>query len=254
MDWEIQLPSKFNSLETTFRKGRNPFDGLVRGYGIDKANVEQLCDADQDFIEAVNISWKRTYLHKSNIMNLYMLLRFYLPKISFGHIVEFGSYKGGSAIFLASIAQKFLPGVQVIGFDTFTGMPETDLTIDAHFEGEHKDTDINELNRYIHQCNLSNLRFVKGRFEETADESLKDIGPVALVHIDCDIYSSITCCYESIKKYFVNGAYIVFDDCLYSHCLGAFEAVEEILIKQDGLNAEQNSPQLVFRYPSDFEG
>ncbi|MFL2783217.1 MAG: hypothetical protein ACJZ9G_13470 [Rhodospirillales bacterium] len=75
-----------------------------------------------------------------------------------------------------------------------------------------------------------------------------------LVHIDCDIHSTITYCYESIKKYFVNGAYIVFDDCLYSHCLGAFEAVEETLIKQDGLNAEQNSPQLVFRYPSDFKG
>jgi hypothetical protein len=74
---------------------------------------------------------------------------------------------------------------------------------------------------------------------------MRGIGPVALVHIDCDIYSSITFCYEAIKEYLVNGAYIVFDDCLYSHCLGAFEAVEEALIKKDGLNAEQNSPQLV---------
>ena len=121
MDWEIQLPKKFDALDKSFRKGRNPFDGLVRGYGIDKANVEELCDADQDFNEAVNISWQRTYLHKSNYMNLYLLLRFYLPNINFGHILEFGSYKGGSAIFLASIAKEFLPGVQVIGFDIFLG-------------------------------------------------------------------------------------------------------------------------------------
>jgi hypothetical protein len=254
MDWEIKLPKKFGSLATTFRKGRNPFDGLVRGYGIDQANVEELCDGDQDFINAVNISWQRTYLDKSKIMNLYMLLRFYLPNISFGHIVEFGSYKGGSAIFLASIAKKFLPDVKVIGFDTFTGMPETDLTIDAHFEGELLDTDFDGLNKYVEECNLTNLRFVKGKFEDTAETFLQNIGPVALVHIDCDIYSSITYCYTAIKKYFVNGAYIVFDDCLYSHCLGAFEAVEEVLIKQDGLNAEQNSPQLVFRYPNDFNG
>ena len=40
------------------------------------------------------------------MMNLYMLLRFCLPKISFGHVVEFGSYLGGSAIFFKLKLQK----------------------------------------------------------------------------------------------------------------------------------------------------
>jgi cephalosporin hydroxylase len=254
MGWDIHLPNKFKGLSTAYRKGRKPYDGFVRGYGIDKGKIEELCDKDKDFIDAVKVSWERTYLDKNNIMNLYMLLRFYLPNIAFGHIVEFGSYKGGSAIFLAHVANNFIPNVKVIGFDSFDGMPKTDPSIDAHFEGEFTDTSYNKLNEYVRNNNLNNLKFIKGKFEDTAENELKKIGPVSLVHIDCDIYSSITYCYEVVKKYLVSGAYIVFDDCLYAHCLGAFEAVEEHLIKRDGLHAEQNVPHLVYRYPANFSG
>ena len=85
---------------------------------------------------------------------------------------------------------------------------------------------------------LSEVARHEGKFEETAKAYIQNIGPVVLVHIDCDIYSSITYCYTAIKKHLVNGAYIVFDDCLYSDCLGAFEAVEGVLIKQDGLKMQ----------------
>jgi predicted O-methyltransferase YrrM len=59
-------------------------------------------------------------------MNIYLLIRFFLPKLEFGHIVEFGSYKGASAMFMAKLAQKYLPGVEVYALDTFSGMPATD--------------------------------------------------------------------------------------------------------------------------------
>ena len=183
-----------------------------------------------------------------------MLIRFFLTKIPFGHIVEFGCYQGGSAIFLAKVGKKFLPRVNVIGFDSFSGIPFSDPTIDAHFEGEFHDTDLQELREFVSSQNLTNLRFVEGNFEDTAKDNLNEIGPISLVHIDCDTYSSITYCYEAVKPYLVNGAYIVFDDPLHSRCLGAFEAVEDHLIKKDNLNAEQVYPHLVFRYPSGFGG
>ncbi len=50
-----------------------------------------------------------------------------------------------------------------------------------------------------------------------------------------------------MKKYLVPGAYIVFDDPLYGHCLSAFEAVEDRLVQRDRLHAEQVYPHLVFR-------
>ncbi|MGC8908947.1 MAG: hypothetical protein ACP5M0_16110 [Desulfomonilaceae bacterium] len=41
---------------------------------------------------------------------------------------------------------------------------------------------------------------------------------------------------------------MIFDDPLYGSCLGAFEAVEELVIRNDGLHAEQAFPHLVYRY------
>jgi hypothetical protein len=43
------------------------------------------------------------------------------------------------------------------------------------------------------------------------------------------------------------GGYIAFDDACFSSCLGATEAVEEFLIRRDGLHAEQIYPHFVFR-------
>ena len=48
----------------------------------------------------------------------------------------------------------------------------------------------------------------------------------------------------------VPGGYLAFDDATVSSCLGATEAVESLLIRRDGLNAEQIWPHFVFRAPS----
>ena len=45
------------------------------------------------------------------------------------------------------------------------------------------------------------------------------------------------------------GGYWVFDDPLTPDCIGAAEAVEDVLIKRDGLNSEQLYPHYVFREP-----
>jgi hypothetical protein len=45
----------------------------------------------------------------------------------------------------------------------------------------------------------------------------------------------------------VPGGYLVFDDATVSSCLGATEAVEQILIRRDGLSSEQIFPHFVFR-------
>jgi GT2 family glycosyltransferase len=88
---------------------------------------------------------------------------------------------------------------------------------------------------------------VQGRFEEAAPSLLPQIAPITLAHIDCDIRSSVAYSYEAVKPYMASGGYIVFDDAQTSSCLGATEAVEDLLIRRDGLNAEQIYPQYVFR-------
>jgi predicted O-methyltransferase YrrM len=176
-------------------------------------------------------------------------MKFYLPRLPFGHIVEFGSYKGDSAIFMAALAETFVPGVQVIAFDTFSGMQATDPSVDAHRDGDFSDVDLVELRQYVEQVGLKNLIFVQGLFEDTALAVLQQKNPLALVHIDCDLRSAVAYAYDTAKPHVVPGGYWVFDDAFIPDCVGEAEAVEDLLIKRDGLNSEQLFPHYVFREP-----
>ena len=232
-------------------RGRNPYDGYQRSLGLARPPIAERLKRDLDFEEALQLSQGRTIVGEHNLVNLFMLIKLFVPRLPFGHIVEFGSFRGGSAIFMAFLAQKFLPNAQVLAFDTFSGMPPTDKAIDLHNAGDFQGVDLPELRRYVEEIGLRNLHFVKGKFEDEASHALKELQRVAICHIDCDIRSATQSAYDTTRPYMVPGGYWVFDDPLQPTCLGATEAVEDLLIKRDSLNAEQVWPHLVFREPFD---
>lgn len=203
---------------------------------------------DPIYIEAMRLANGRTIVAEDNRMNIFLIMKYFLPDVPFGHIVEFGSYKGGQAIFMSYVVKRILPGVKVYGFDTFKGMPKTDKSIDAHSAGDFGDVDLNELRAFCIEHELDNIEFVQGLFEETAIIVLPKIKSVSLTHIDCDIKSSVAYSYDVVKPYMVNGGYYIFDDATVSSCLGATEAVEELLIQRDRLFSEQIFPHFVFRH------
>jgi hypothetical protein len=237
------------SVENSVRKGRNLYEGYQRGIGLAFSNLGTRIAVDPDFYRARALAGSRTIVGDASLANLFLLFKFFLPRLPFGHIVEFGSYKGGSAIFMAALAQRFLPAVQVIGFDTFSGMPTTDRAVDAHGPGGFSGVDLTELRQYVEWLGLRNLTFVQGYFEETAAAALKQQGSIAFCHVDCDIRSAVEFAYDVTKPYMVPGGYWVFDDPFTADCIGAAEAVEDVLIKRDGLNSEQLYPHYVFREP-----
>ena len=230
-------------------RGRNPYDGYQRGIGLITPSIAEKIMMDSDFQEAYDFAASRTIVTEDKLANIFLLIKYYSTRLPFGHIVEYGSFKGGSAVFMAALAQKFLPNAQVFAFDTFSGMPETDKAIDLHNIGDFREVDLNGLRKYVEQIGLQNLHFVQGRFEETAWPVLQEIQQVTLCHIDCDIRSAIEAAYEATRPYMIPGDYWVFDDPLQPTCLGATEAVEDLLVRRDGLNAEQVYPHLVFRQP-----
>jgi hypothetical protein len=231
-------------------RGRNLYDGYRRGVGLQFGGVSERILGDADFQEARDLAGGRTILGESNLCNLFLIIKFYLPRLSFGHIVEFGSYRGGGAIFLAALARKFLPGCKVFGFDTFSGMPPTDQRIDYHGMGSFADVDLAELRSYVGRIGLeNNLEYIQGEFAVTVMPKLQDIGLISLAHIDCDIRSAIEWAYDTAKPYMVSGGYWILDDPMASDCLGAAEAMEDLLIRRDGLNSEQVYPHYVFRQP-----
>lgn len=245
---ECYLPG-LPAIPNVLARGRRVHEGYQRGAGIQHGDLPGRIEADPVFQRAAAAAGDRSILARDNRYNLFLLLRFFLARIPRGHIVEFGCYRGGSAIFMASVADALHPGVRVLGLDTFEGMPETDKKRDAHDRGDFADTDLAELESRVERLGLSNLRFCKGLFEDTARDALADLGAVALAHIDCDIYSAVSFAYDAVRPFMVPGGYLVFDDATASTCIGAAEAVEDLVVRRDGLSAEQVHPHLVFRAP-----
>lgn len=231
------------------RGGRSVYEGYQRSWGLEFGDLKSRVLADPDYQDAMSVAGSRSVLMLERSINLFLLVKFFLPRLPFGHIVEYGSFRGGSAMFMAALAERFLPGANVYALDTFAGMPETDAAIDAHSAGDFADTNIAEIQAAVDKAGLRNLHLVKGLFQDTAPALLPGVGSIVLAHIDCDIYSAVKYSYDASKPYMVPMGYYVFDDATVSSCIGATEAVESFVIARDGLLSEQIYPHFVFRHP-----
>ena len=233
----------------TIRKGRNVYEGYQRGWGLEFGNLRRDVAADKDYVNAFRYASGRSVAAIDRLMNLFLLVKFYLPKLPFGHIIEYGSYRGGSAFFMAALASKFLPGARVYALDTYAGMPQTDTSVDAHRAGDFATTNLDEILRAKDKFRLTNIEFIKGVFSDTAPDVLSEAKKITLAHIDCDIREAVGYAYEVSRPFMVPMGYLVFDDSTASSCIGATEAVEELVIHRDGLLSEQIFPHHVFRAP-----
>jgi len=247
---ETAYPYKIKT-NPAIRRGRNISHGYARGWGLQFSDLRDRVREDPLYQEASEAAKGRSIVSEDNRMNIFLIMRYHLIEIPFGHIVEFGSYKGGQAIFMSYVARELFPGVKVYALDTFKGMPTTDSNIDIHRAGNFDDVDFDELRMFCRERELDNLELIQGLFEDTAPKVLPDVKSVCLAHIDCDIKSACTFSYDVVKPYMTIGGYYIFDDANVSSCLGATEAVEEILYQRDHLFCEQVFPHFVFRHKLD---
>ncbi len=234
-------------VEPGIRRGRCPRDGYARSWGLQFAGLRDRVRADPVYRESLPLAEGRSVMAEDSRINLYLILRFYLDRIPFGHVVEFGAYRCGNAMFMARVLERVRPGAKVYAFDTFAGMPATDAGIDAHQPGDFRDANLDEIRAAIAAHGIGNLELVPGLFEDTAAPALAGVGPVAVAHLDSDIRSALEVSYDAVIPHMVAGGYYVFDDATVSSCLGATELVEDLPIRRDGLSAEQIVPHFVFR-------
>ena len=231
--------------------GRDIGAGHVRGCWLEFSDlVAKRLNNDPIFAQAMQAAVARGSLLSANKLgNLYLLVRYAMSHPS-ANIYEFGSYTGGSAVFMATVLKLLKRDAKVFAFDTFEGMPETDPVRDLHRKGDFSDAKFDGLNAYVREHGLqSHIVLVKGRFDETLPGILENHGRPGLLHIDCDIYEPIKYVIRTCAPHLVPASHIVMDDPLHGSCLGAFDAVQELLIREMDLTAEQAYPHLVFRYP-----
>lgn len=99
-----------------------------------------------------------------------------------GDAAEIGLYKGGSAKLIA----KTLPHKTVYMFDTFTGIPPVNESIDRNVETSFK-TSLKQIQDVMSDCDNATLH--KGIFPQESSKCITD-KHFCFVHIDCDIYQS----------------------------------------------------------------
>jgi hypothetical protein len=121
-----------------------------------------------------------------------------------GMALEFGVYRGET---LRKIAQA-RGEKQVYGFDSFQGLPE--FWLPDHQAGRFGPDDPAGVQGPPEE---PGAELVVGWFDETLPGFLEaHPGPVAFLHVDCDLYSSTTVVLEHVGPRLVTGSVVVFDE------------------------------------------
>jgi predicted O-methyltransferase YrrM len=117
-----------------------------------------------------------------------------------GLICEFGVFEGASINHIA----RQLPHRRVFGFDSFEGLPEhwrTSFGAGA-FSTSGRPPRVE-----------SNVTLIQGWFDATLPAfAAAHAGPAALLHVDCDLYSSTKCILEHLGNRLIPGSVLVFDE------------------------------------------
>ncbi|MCK2097394.1 class I SAM-dependent methyltransferase [Thauera aromatica] len=120
-----------------------------------------------------------------------------------GIICEFGVRHGHSINHLG----KLFPQHKIFGFDSFEGLPEA-----WHDEAAGSYTTGGRMPSVP-----ENVTLIRGWFNETLPGFIKDHpDPIALMNIDCDIYSSTKTVFDLLGPQIVPGTLIVFDEYIGS--------------------------------------
>ncbi|MGY4615500.1 hypothetical protein ACVWZ4_000727 [Bradyrhizobium sp. USDA 4472] len=115
-----------------------------------------------------------------------------------GLFLEFGVASGRTI----THAARQRPQQSLYGFDSFEGLPEDWRSgyLKGRFAGNLPPVP-------------SNVTLIKGWFNETLPEFLKDHPErVAFLHVDCDLYSSTKCIFDLLADRIGSGTVIVFDE------------------------------------------
>lgn len=161
-----------------------------------------------------------------------------------GAFVECGVWRGGVAALMALVARKAGGGRKTHLFDSFEGLPrptvqdaedfktwggdEVASTGDAALEpiGVYA-ASLEDVSTFLfEQLHLDRTQVLlhKGWFQHTLPAARPEVGPIALLRIDADWYSSVKECLDTLYDNVIDGGYVILDDFgEYPGCRQAFE-------------------------------
>src|SRR5260370_38983091 len=160
-----------------------------------------------------------------SLIDLANVVRLVLASNIPGDFVQCGVFRGGTAFLMADLLRQ--AGVhdrKVWLFDSFEGMPPVeeidgpaaiaeanDPESPLHIENSKASVD--EVCRTASELGLTSyVEIVKGWFSQTLPASRDRVGPIAILHVDCDWYSSVRCCLETFYYQVGQGGFVMLGD------------------------------------------
>ena len=128
-----------------------------------------------------------------------------------GSFAEFGVYRGGTSFMVLSQCRP-RAGRSYFLFDTFAGIPDTNLTTretETGFAGRLSDVTLDEVRERLKPWS-DQTRFVRGDVFETLRR--EETGPLAFAHLDLNAAAPTEAALEYAWSRMVAGAIVVFDD------------------------------------------
>ncbi|MEO7981557.1 MAG: TylF/MycF/NovP-related O-methyltransferase [Sporichthyaceae bacterium] len=181
-------------------------------------NPAHLWATDEKFQAAMQGPRSRSLVHDAACYVLYRSLQ--TTAGLDGDVAEVGVYRGGTALLIARAVER---GTRVHLFDTFTGMPDADVTRDMHRAGDFADTSLEAVRSLF--ADNPDVVLHPGFFPDTA--APEGDRKFRLVHVDVDIHRSVLDCCEFFYPRLVPGGVLVFDDYGWTSTVGARDAVDD---------------------------
>lgn len=155
-----------------------------------------------------------------------------------GDVVECGVGKAKSFQMLALLLSESGQPRTLWGFDSFAGYPEPsaeDASPRNIRKGEWKVITADEARRILERARLpepflrDRVRIIEGFFEDTL--AREPLGPIALLHLDVNLYRSYRTCLEVLFPKVARGGIVMFDEYMNADeaekCPGAKRAIDE---------------------------
>lgn len=144
--------------------------------------------------------------YPNSLIHLYQCLKNAARLDLHGSVVEFGTFKGGTSMFLARVIKAIGRQWPVLTFDTFEGFPPRRSPLDMYDHPDCVFTDLAAVRGYLSGWNVD---IISGDIVETA-KTLHDT-PIVVSFVDTDNYSSARAALEVLREQTVVGGAIVFD-------------------------------------------
>ncbi|MFW5737443.1 MAG: TylF/MycF/NovP-related O-methyltransferase [Spirochaetota bacterium] len=144
-----------------------------------------------------------------------------------GHVLEIGSWRGGSGTVIARALVRSGAARRIILADTFAGVVKAGERDTYYKGGEHANTSVDAVQQLLARAGVPHVELLSGVFPEDRGEEIADLR-FALCHIDVDVYQSAKDCFEWVWPRMVPGGVVVFDDFGFYGCEGVTAYVHEL--------------------------